>query len=94
MKRALLIVATLSLLAACGNDDNGDAGPNPDGVENPTVFVANDDGGTFNNAKFIRVTIDGMPCIIYKDKVGDGHGKYAYSGLTCDWDAPTNEAPR
>lgn len=32
-----------------------------------------------------RITIDGMDCLVWKDKAGEGDHTYAYSGLTCDW---------
>lgn len=43
------------------------------------------DPGELTDDEFDRVTIDGKPCIIWKDKRGANQNAYAYSGLTCDW---------
>lgn len=32
-----------------------------------------------------RIVIDGMDCLVWKDKISSGNSSYAYSGLTCDW---------
>lgn len=99
-RRTLILIAAMLVgaLAAyvgytiTGGVTDDDTPVNEEYVEpgDPTVFLADDPGGSFKDAKFIRVRIDGMPCIVYKDKVGDGHGKYAYSGLTCDWHMSEN----
>lgn len=81
-KIALAAVLPLLLVTACGDDD--DTEPISETSENPTVFTADDLGGSFADARFIRVTIDGMPCIVYKDSFT---AHRAYSGLTCDWTA-------
>lgn len=86
MRRLLTAVIAASLvLAACSEEDPVESEDEP----GPTVFTADDNGGTFENASFIRVDIDGMDCIIYKDPVNQGYqSAYAYSGLTCDWGSP------
>lgn len=32
-----------------------------------------------------RITIDGMPCLVWENKRGSGNTQYGFSGLTCDW---------
>lgn len=34
---------------------------------------------------FIRVEIDGMPCIVWINERGAGQSQDSFSGLTCNW---------
>lgn len=85
------IAALLLILgvAACGDDAQD---TNDNGTEDRVDWIANGDAGSMEHANFIRITVDGMPCILYKDRTGHGTADVAYSGLTCDW-SQSKEAP-
>lgn len=75
------LVASLVLLA-CG-DDTASSGD----FDQPNVDIrTSDDPGELTDDEFDRITIDGMPCIVWKDERNSGaNSAIAYSGLTCDW---------
>lgn len=70
-KRLLAAAAIALLLAACGDDE----------IDGGTKASA--DGSIPGNV--YRVTIDGMPCVLWMDKRGAGDSSWAYSGIDCDW---------
>lgn len=78
-----LLVALALLLVACGTDE-ARAG-NDETTTRDRQIVTSDDPGELTDDEFDHITIDGMDCIIWKDKRYDGDSAFAYSGLTCDW---------
>jgi hypothetical protein len=77
MKRLLTAALVAVALAGCGEDD---------GSEPQTRDITTEESpGALDESDFDRITIDGMPCIVWKDKRDSYESQYAYSGLTCDW---------
>lgn len=80
MKKILIALAVLC--AACGS---------PSTVEFVNISTTSRKPGTpvkttpHLDDKVYRVVIDGMDCLVWKDKINSGNSSYAYSGLTCDW---------
>lgn len=77
-KAAVVLLAVAMSVTACAEDaapvnKGTESEPAPNTVDTPLNDIVE------------RITIDGMPCLIWKDKAGSGNTTYAYSGLTCDW---------
>lgn len=71
MKRKLALLAFPLALLSCGD---GEPGVDPDSkIE-------------IDSKHFRRVTIDGMPCLIWTEShYLDSNSGWTYSGITCDW---------
>lgn len=80
MKKILLALAVLC--SACGSPsmvkfENISTAPRKPGTQAKTTPHLDD--------KVYWVVIDGMDCLVWKDKISSGDSSYAYSGITCDW---------
>lgn len=71
MRRALAAMALLALVA-CGDDDTIDGGTPASKSEDVP-------------GNFYEVEINGMPCVVWMEKRGEGQSSWSYSGLDCDW---------
>lgn len=71
MKR-LVVAALAVVLTACGPKTSLDGEQVP--VGNGSV-----------PGRFVRIDIDGMPCIVWVDEHGEGSSSWSNSGITCDW---------
>lgn len=71
MRRVLLGAILVLALAACGEDEikGKEAVPTDAGVP----------GNVY------EVEVNGMPCVIWLDKRGEGNASWSYSGIDCDW---------
>ena len=82
-KAAMVVLVVALSAASCGDDDAIVSDEKARPLTSTTVLVPTDPP---LNDQVERVTIDGMPCLVWKDKVNGGQNSaYAYSGLTCDW---------
>jgi hypothetical protein len=72
VRRILLGIALMLAAAACSN---------PEDVKGGTQIETNED----IPGRFYEVEVNGLPCILWLDKHGEGNATWAYSGLDCDW---------
>lgn len=74
------MVASAAMVVACSADASG--APDSTGL---VFHTTTDDSDGSLGGTFYRVTVDDMPCIIWKQKAGSDSGARGYGGITCDW---------
>lgn len=90
---ALVLIATFGLTSC--SDDDGTPAPTTTTFPVETIVVGDGDAEypsvlTFDDpaelgGSLYRIDVDGMPCIIWKQRKGSDSKAVGYGGITCDW---------